>query len=203
MESLFAAKSLADLLNQSMARWHEQPLATDHADPFLALSLGLHAHNFELWHEEDKARDPDAEDGRIAQVKRAIDGMNQRRNNAMEAVDEFMLQTLEERGITASSEAPLHSESVGAIVDRLSILALKVFHMREQTERHDADPSHIQTCIAKLAVLEEQQHDLAQCLAELQTSLLAGERRFKVYRQMKMYNDPNLNPVLYGKASRG
>jgi len=199
MEPLFDAKALTDLLNDAVRRWHNEAIAPAHADPALNLALWLQAHNFMLWHEEDKARDPGAEDAMISQVKRTIDKLNQQRNDAMEKVDEFVLQGLQRGGVAPGEGTRIHSESVGAIVDRLSILALKVFHMREQTERSDTDPAHQESCMAKLAVLEEQQGDLAQSLADLHDDLLAGRRRFKVYRQMKMYNDPSLNPVLYQK----
>ena len=116
----------------------------------------------------------------------------------MERVDEYVLEELARRKVRPGPAAPLHSESVGNIVDRLAILALKVFHMREQTGRGDADEAHRAECAGKLAILEEQQRDLAGSLALLQENLCLGRTRFKVYRQMKMYNDPSLNPVLYG-----
>ena len=201
MEPLFDAKQLADLLNHCVQQWHQGPISTAHKDATLSLAMSLQSHNFSLWHEEDKARDPHATDELIAQVKRSIDKLNQQRNDAMEKVDEHILQALQARGVNPAQEASLHSESVGAIVDRLSILALKVFHMHEQTERTDTDQAHLDSCAAKLQVLREQQQDLAQCLGELHDGLLSGQRRFKVYRQMKMYNDPSLNPVLYKNKS--
>ena len=197
MEPLFEARNLVDLLNASVALWHEKPISVDHGDPALARVLELQAHNFRLWHEEDKARDPKAEDALIAKVKRTIDKLNQQRNDAMEKLDEYVLQTLHAQGVNPGGHAGLHSESVGAMVDRLSILALKVFHMREQTQRSDADAAHIENCREKLAVLVSQQEDLTRCLAEFHDDLVGGRKRFKVYRQMKMYNDPALNPVLY------
>jgi hypothetical protein len=120
----------------------------------------------------------------------------------MERVDEAVLATLDGSPNETGGDAtlPHNSESVGSIVDRLSILSLKIFHMREQTGRDDADASHRETCRAKLAVLNEQRGDLADALAALLEDLRAGRKRFKVYRQMKMYNDPSLNPVLYGKG---
>jgi len=197
MDPLFDAKALTELLNRCVTDWHNQPIIREHDHPFLSLAVQLQAHNFELWHEEDKARDTRAQDNEIATIKRAIDGLNQRRNNAMESVDEFVLRALSGGGIQTTPETPLHSESVGAIVDRLSILALKVFHMLEQAERTDVDDNHREICEAKHSVLVDQQRDLTECLAILHDDLLAGRRRFKVYRQMKMYNDPKLNPVLY------
>jgi hypothetical protein len=204
MEPLLDAEDLRLLLNDAVARWHAEPQEYseaqnhDHPHPLLRLALANLGFNFDLWHEEDKARDKGAQAGEIATVKRNIDKLNQQRNDAMERIDEFVLAELAGHGVQAAKDAPLHSESVGNIVDRLAILALKVFHMHEQTGREDVDEAHRAECAAKLAILEEQQRDLAGSLALLQENLCLGRTRFKVYRQMKMYNDPALNPVLYG-----
>lgn len=202
-------KSLVARQDALVARWHGEPVAHAEPTPLLKAALDNHANNFELWHEEDKARDPAAGDAVIARVKRAIDGLNQARNDAMERVDEAMLTMVaalqgsagDAPGAAESGTAlPHNSESVGSIVDRLSILSLKIFHMREETERKGADAAHREACGAKLAVLSEQRADLADALRALLDDLRAGRKRFKVYRQMKMYNDPSLNPVLYGQG---
>ncbi|HKI99401.1 MAG TPA: DUF4254 domain-containing protein [bacterium] len=198
MDALIDVDRLARLHDQTVERWHAGPIVNDERDAFYALALTNHAFNFQLWHEEDQARDPAADDAVIARVKHAIDGFNQQRNDAMERIDEWVLATLAARGASPDGTAPLHSETVGAIVDRLSILALKIFHMHEQTLRTDAEPAHIESCRAKLATLREQRADLAGALAGLDADLRVGRKRFKVYRQMKMYNDPTLNPILYG-----
>lgn len=153
-----------------------------------------HRCNNLLWDEEDLARRRDVPDAEIAANKRAIDGYNQRRNDAIERIDEHLLAALGE----AAPGARLNSETAGAMIDRLSILALKVRAMREQTERTDATPEHVAACRAKLARLQEQRGDLAGCLDALLDDALAGRAYFKVYRQFKMYNDPALNPYLYG-----
>ena len=198
MEPLLDAEALRVLLNDAVARWHEEQQIRDDPHPLLRLALENQGFNFDLWHEEDKARDKGAKAEEIATVKRNIDKLNQQRNDAMERIDEHVLDELTRRKVEPGAAAPLHSESVGNIVDRLAILALKVFHMREQTERTDVDDAHRAQCAGKLAILEEQQRDLAGSLALLQENLCLGRIRFKVYRQMKMYNDPSLNPVLYG-----
>lgn len=200
MDALIDPARLVRLHDRSVERWHAGPIVNDERDPLYALALANHAFNFQLWHEEDRARDRAADDAVIAQVKRAIDGFNQQRNDAMERIDEWMLNALAAAGVQPAADAPLHTETVGAVVDRLSILALKIFHMHEQTVRTDADEAHRESCRAKLAVLREQRDDLAASLALLEADLRAGRKRFKVYRQMKMYNDPSLNPVLYGKG---
>jgi hypothetical protein len=156
-------------------------------------TLAHHRANFDLWHEEDKAREPGATDASIAAVKRAIDVLNQTRNDLVEAMDHTLLQAA---GVQ-NPAAPLHSESPGLILDRLSILALKVYHTAEETRRTTATGAHRQKNLARLALLEEQRSDLTSCLDTLWSEVLAGRRRFKLYRQMKMYNDPDLNPAIY------
>ena len=164
------------------------------ADGLMALAMAQHRANFELWHEEDKARVPEVADAEIARVKRAIDVLNQRRNDLVEKMDVWLIERLEQ-----NSEAPLHSETPGLMVDRLSILALKMYHTREEAFRVSATEAHRLRNRERLALLEEQRNDLAGCLDALWAEVLGGTRRFKLYRQMKMYNDPELNPAVYGR----
>jgi hypothetical protein len=154
-----------------------------------------HRCNCRLWAEEDQARRRDVPDAAIAANKRAIDGFNQKRNDAIEKIDESLLALLP---TPEHAGARLNSETAGAMVDRLSILALKTFHMRIQAGRSDADEAHRDTSRARLARLTEQRSDLAGCFDALLADCLAGRARFKVYRQFKMYNDPAFNPYLYG-----
>jgi hypothetical protein len=151
-----------------------------------------HRCNVALWDEEDQARRRDVPDSAIANSKRLIDGHNQRRNDAIERIDERALSALP--GVPAT--ARLHSETVGALIDRLSILSLKIFHMDRQTRRADADAAHHTMSRERLCRLLEQRVDLAWCLDELVRGCLAGTLRFKVYRQFKMYNDPRFSPWL-------
>jgi hypothetical protein len=118
----------------------------------------------------------------------------------MEELDRATQSWLEERGLP-NPAAPLHSESPGLIIDRLSILALKIYHTREEAERPDAPAGHATRNRERLAILEEQRDDLAGCLDALWRETLKGSRRFKLYRQLKMYNDPSLNPAIYGKTA--
>jgi hypothetical protein len=159
----------------------------------MALAVAQHRANFDLWHEEDKARDPGASDAEITSVKHAIDRLNQQRNDLVEKMDGMLLTEAGEQ----NAAAPLNSETPGLIIDRLSILALRIFHTREEAQRESATEAHRQKNAARLAVLEEQRSDLAGCLDALWAEVQARTRRFKLYRQMKMYNDPELNPVLY------
>ncbi|HSN31638.1 MAG TPA: DUF4254 domain-containing protein [Ideonella sp.] len=158
-----------------------------------------HLCNSLRWNEEDKARRRDVAPAEIARCKRLIDGYNQRRNDAVETIDELLLAALADLG-PPKSGARLSSESAGMMIDRLSILALKIHHMAAQAARRDADTDHRARCRAKLAVLREQRADLAGCLTQLLHEVVQGTACFKVYRQYKMYNDPTLNPWLYRRG---
>ena len=185
---------IAALHDLATTHWHNaRHPAPQPSSPLEELILGQHRANFDLWHQEDDARDPDATDAGIAHVKRAIDEINQRRNDLVEQIDTALLHLTPAQ----NPSAPLHSETPGLIIDRLSILSLKIFHTAEQTQRPDATETHKTSNHDRLAILHDQRHDLAQCLADLWAEVLAGRRRFKLYRQLKMYNDPTLNPVLY------
>lgn len=156
-----------------------------------------HRYNCLLWDEEDLARRKQVPDSEIAANKRAIDGFNQKRNDAIERIDETLLAQLS--AANAKPGARLNSETAGSMVDRLSILSLKVHHMRLQTIRTDVERSHIESCSSRLARFMEQRRDLAGCLDRLLAETSLGEACFKVYRQFKMYNDPSLNPAVYGE----
>jgi hypothetical protein len=157
-----------------------------------------HRCNCLLWREEDQARRLDVGAAEIAAGKRLIDQYNQQRNDAVEAIDEAILSGL--GAVTPGADARLSSETAGAMIDRLSILALKIHHMREQAQRTDADRDHTQACDTKLQRLVAQRHDLGQCFDRLLAEASSGRAYFKVYRQFKMYNDPALNPWLYGRG---
>jgi hypothetical protein len=188
------ADTVVRLQARWVAQWHEQPTPPESAAP-LSIVEQNHRMNFDLWHEEDVARRDDLGDARIREAKRNIDRFNQARNDAIERLDEWILRQLP----PLAESSPLHSETPGMIIDRLSILALKVYHMQIEAARESATEEHRRRCSEKLARLTEQLHDLKNCLAELLAQLPAGTRRFKVYRQMKMYNDATLNPQLYAK----
>ena len=157
-----------------------------------------HRFNCLLWDEEDQARRRDVADSEIAANKRAIDGYNQKRNDAIERIDEVLLTRL--AAVVLREGARLNSETAGSMIDRLSIVSLKIFHMGLQTMRTDVDQNHIDTCKQKLGRLTEQRTDLQQCLNRLLEEAEQGSAYFKVYRQFKMYNDPSLNPCLYQKG---
>lgn len=190
---------VADLHAQAVARWHTQPLDNPYTG-VMAVVCQQHQFNFQLWHEEDIARNPDVTDTRIAEVKRAIDGFNQQRNDWIERIDETFIQMLTAGGVNATADARLNTETPGSAVDRLSIMTLRIYHLREELDRDDIDDLHIAKVQEKLRRCGVQHADLSRSLSELLVDIFAGEKVLKVYRQMKMYNDPTLNPELYRKA---
>ena len=181
--------------------WHNVQYIPESGDPLYQLVSEQHHTNFDLWHEEDKARDPDASDAIIATVKRSIDRLNQKRNDEIEKIDEALLDELGQRSVRIMADARLNSETPGSMIDRLSISALKIYHMDEETRREEASSEHQQNCEAKVMLLQEQRRDLGRCLLEFLEDLVFGRKSLKVYRQMKMYNDSSLNPVLYQKKN--
>ncbi len=193
-------QSITDLHRLTVFRWHRQIDPDNLYNGFLKLVCEQHQCNYLLWHEEDLARDPAASDAQIAQVKRNIDRLNQRRNDRIEQLDDALIQQLRAEDLQTVSSTPLNSETPGSVIDRLSILALRIYHMEEQADRLDADEAHRDRASQRLAILYEQHRDLSKALSELIRDIFAGHKRLKVYRQFKMYNDPSLNPAIY--ASR-
>ena len=149
------------------------------------------------WHLEDIIRDPNIDPVEALKIKRRIDKSNQDRTDMVEDIDTYFRELY--HGIKPFPDATINTESPAWAIDRLSILALKIWHMQEQTERTDADPTHIAICHGKLEVLKEQQKDLSLAIDQLLDDIVSGRKYMKVYRQMKMYNDPDTNPVLYKK----
>jgi len=201
------AGRLTTLQDDATTLWHQDlaPLAEVAVPTPESIALLLHRANFDLWHAEDRARDPKAADAAIVQEKHNIDRFNQQRNDLVETFDRLLLDALQPLHLP-NPAAPLSSETPGLMLDRLSILALKIYHTREEVERGmhldtSVPAGHAERNRRRLALLLEQRGDLAGCLNELWRQVLSGERRFKLYCQMKMYNDPTLNPVLYGKSS--
>jgi hypothetical protein len=196
---MLSSEAILKLHDQTTSTWHASHQSRGEsppADPWLALICRHHRANFDLWHIEDEARTPGATDAQLAHVKRRIDSTNQLRNDLAEQLDRTLLDWLAPQKLPHQS-APLHSESPGLIIDRLSILTLKIYHTREEAERRDVSPEHTERNRARLDILQEQRADLAGCLDALWRETLAGTRRFKLYRQFKMYNDPSLNPAIY------
>lgn len=149
------------------------------------------------WHLEDIIRLPDINPTEALGIKRRIDKSNQDRTDRVEQIDDFFLDTF--KNVTPNAGTRINSETPAWLLDRMSILMLKIYHMQEQTERKDASAEHIAKCQLKLNILMEQKTDMQLAFDELMEDIGNGNRRFKVYRQMKMYNDASLNPMLYQK----
>ena len=194
----------------ALASWPKAAVDFAEADVWRWIATN-HRNNALLWDEEDLARRTRATDADITANKRAIDGYNQARNDATERVDEFLLLSL---GLvdaaTATSDQPLakvaaaarlNSETAGSIMDRMSIMSLKIKAMTAHTVRTDVDAAHRESSALKLQRLHDQRNDLGSCLDQLLAESRAGRAYFKVYRQFKMYNDPRFNPVLVAELA--
>ena len=184
-------------------RWDDVDHAID--NPFEAGSLDhlLYRKNWidtVQWHLEDIIRDPAIDPAEALQIKRRIDRSNQERTDMVEYIDSYLLDKY--RGVNPLPDARLNTEAPAWAVDRLSILALKIYHMARETERADVDEAHRAACRKKLDVLLTQQTDLSRAIEELIEDIEAGRKYMKTYKQMKMYNDPALNPVLYGQKKQ-
>ena len=147
------------------------------------------------WHLEDIIRDPQIDPVEALAIKRRIDKSNQVRTDMVEYIDSYLLDKY--KAVVPQSDARLNTETPAWAIDRLSILALKIYHMRQETQRSDVDEAHRDACRKKLDVLLSQQVDLSRAIEELIEDIEAGRKYMKTYKQMKMYNDPALNPVLY------
>lgn len=191
------------IFGQSILDYHK----TDHVDtpiqnpyPMKSIEYYLYLKNWidtVQWHLEDIIRDPHINPEEALKIKRRIDKSNQDRTDLVELIDSYFLDKY--AGIHVGPDATINTESPAWAIDRLSILALKIYHMRQEVERTDTTPEHHAQCETKLKTLSEQQIDLSTAIDQLIADIEAGRKYMKVYKQMKMYNDPSLNPVLYGK----
>jgi hypothetical protein len=185
------------LHENTLARWMQLDEVDLKEQDFLINIEKNHAFNHQLWLAEDQARRDDQGFEFVYHAKRAIDKFNQQRNNMMEAIDEQLIQLLNP---STKESCQVNSETPGMMIDRLSILTLKHYHMSQQLLRQDVTKEHLQTCQQKVIILARQRHQLAQCLQDLMQSVQDKTRTFKTYKQYKMYNDPNLNPALYSRS---
>ncbi|MGD0382056.1 MAG: DUF4254 domain-containing protein [Thermoguttaceae bacterium] len=185
----------------TVQQWHQHQIDNQYED-FLEVVCRQHQQNFKLWHQEDIARSPDVSDSDLARVKRSIDKLNQQRNDLIEQLDDSIIRRLNLLGVTAQPDAKLNTETPGSVIDRLSILSLRIYHMEEQAFRSDASEEHVARAKSRLEILYEQHRDLCRSLQDLLDDIFAGRKLMKTYRQFKMYNDPTMNPYLYNAAKR-
>lgn len=184
------------LHESTVALWHKQDIENTY-EGILHLVCQQHIFNYELWHQEDIARSHDVTDAEIATVKRAIDTLNQNRNDHIEKIDDWLTAELGKANVELREGARLNTETPGSAVDRLSIMSLRLYHYQEQLEREGVDQEHLAKVKERIALCEEQRKDLSNSLSELLADIQTGAKIHKTYRQMKMYNDPSLNPYLY------
>ncbi|MBQ9439604.1 MAG: DUF4254 domain-containing protein [Paludibacteraceae bacterium] len=190
------------IFNQSVLDYHKSDnVDTPISNPYEPRSIEYYLYlknwiDTVQWHLEDIIRDPAIDPRAALQLKRRIDKSNQDRTDLVELIDSYFWEKYST--VEAKSSATINTESPAWAIDRLSILHLKIYHMREQVERTDTDASHREQCQKKLDVLNEQMRDLSTAIQQLLDAYASGDKVMKVYKQMKMYNDPNLNPVLYG-----
>ncbi|TGK87464.1 DUF4254 domain-containing protein [Leptospira noumeaensis] len=194
------AKKAVSIFQESVLDWHKKEAPHPNPYPEGSLESTLYQKNHIdtiQWHIEDEIRRPDIALEDVVALKRKIDKLNQDRTDMVEKLDDFVIDMF--RSATPKPDARLNSESPAWLLDRMSILELKIYHMEEQVSRKDASASkeHIAKCQTKLDILLDQREDLKKCLDELFSDYAEGTKRVKVYRQMKMYNDQNLNPSLY------
>jgi hypothetical protein len=185
---------IVSLHTNTIPRWKEHGVVLQQSQ-FLGLVEENHAFNYQLWHAEDRARRDDKGYEFVYKAKREIDAYNQQRNNRMEMMDQWLMASLKP---AEHSTCRVHSETPGMIIDRLSILSLKAYHMAIQTTRSTADDTHRTNCGQKLTIIYAQYQQLQTCLVHFLYNVINQEATFRLYHQFKMYNDPALNPALYG-----
>ncbi len=190
---LIHASEIVELQQNSIADWKDKGIVLSQEGLFRLVEEN-HALNLQLWQAEDRARREDMGHQFVYHAKREIDHCNQQRNNRVQDIDEWLITALNP---ASSKQCPVNSETPGMIIDRLSILALKRYHMYAQTQRQEVGETHRLTCLQKSKQIELQQNQLARCLDQLLAEIKDKTRTFSMYYQYKMYNDPSLNPELY------
>lgn len=198
------AKHFNNIFDECIAAYHQTddidaPVANPYAQGTLEHTLWeKNLIDGRQWHMEDIIRDPAIDPAAALELKRRIDRSNQERTDMVEEIDEWLREA--HKDVKPLPEATINTETPAWAIDRLSILALKIWHMRAETERADATAAHIAKCAAKLDILLQQREDLSDAIDTLLSDIAAGRKYMKVYKQMKMYNDSDTNPVLYGGA---
>ena len=197
------SKSAFDVFERSIEKYHvKDTVDQEFTNPYPKDDIAhlLYRKNWidtVQWHYEDIIRDPNIQPEAALVLKRKIDASNQDRTDLVEYIDSYFLQKYD--AVTKKEGATINTESPAWAIDRLSILALKIYHMKEEANRKDASENHRETCQQKLMVLLEQKKDLSTAIDQLLADIEAGNKYMKVYKQMKMYNDEELNPILRGQ----
>lgn len=195
MIDAFDLQAIDTLQLKKTVEWHQGPYNVSQ-DGFLQHVEENHYCNFELWHEEDRARRDDKGCRFVYQAKRNIDAWNQKRNDLIEKMDRWLVERLPDM----PNDIAMNSETPGMVIDRLSILTLKAYHMKEEAQRESAHRSQRDRCTEKLDIIRRQHADLFEALEQLMADVMKAKRGFRIYSQFKMYNDPALNPELYEKG---
>lgn len=194
-------KNILNCVNNYLALvelWHENAKLNPPDNELCKLMIEQHYTNYLMWHEEDKARIKDAKDSEIANVKRTIDRLNQHRNDLMDKIDVYLFHQLNQSDI--QKDLPFNSETISSICDKLSVLAIRIYHMDIEARREEAGIDHCDRCYERSLILKKQFDDSIICLEQILVSVTKGEMMLKVYEKFKMYNDPNLNPLLYSRT---
>jgi hypothetical protein len=197
---LLKTEKLISIMQQSIEDWHANLAPAPNPYPEGGMDYLIYKKNqidTIQWHIEDEIRRPDLPAEELVLLKRRIDSLNQDRTDTVEILDELIFHTF--KSVERQENARMNSETPAWLLDRMSILELKIYHMKEQTVRKDASEDHLNLCHKKLQILLEQREDLRICFTELIEDLRSGKKYMKLYKQMKMYNDRNLNPSLYNK----
>ena len=206
MQGIPKANQIIKISDRVVSIWHEEESGISSLEDALSIIARskdedipghveiLSIINTTLWHEEDKARDSEADDSTIADVKRKIDRLNGARVDKVEEIDSILFSR-----ISFNENATMNTETPGSVIDRLSIFCLKRYHMDFEAGRSDSSEEHRNKCNEKLALINQQISDLSDAYDNLLEEIKEGKRRYSMYRQFKMYNDPELNPVIYGK----
>ncbi len=195
-------KNILNCVNNYLALvelWHENLKLNTTDNELCELMIKQLHTNYLIWHEEDKARIKDARDSEIANVKRTIDRLNQHRNDLMDKIDEYLFRQLNQSNVQKG--LPFNSETISSICDKLSILAIRIYHMDIEARREEAGSDHRNRCYERSLILKKQFDDSIICLEQILVSVTKGEMMLKVYGKFKMYNDPNLNPLLYSRTN--
>lgn len=200
---ILSVNKIINLQKRLCINWHKKNLEylneanQIHKNSFYELTEVNHRCNFNLWHLEDRARERKVLDSKIANIKRKIDKENQKRNDSIEKIDEWFSGRLKKNRRRLSKNPLIHTETVGSVIDRLSILSLKIYHMQIEAKRKDSQRDHRLLAKKRLAILNLQYKDLIYAFKVLLKEIEEGRKNHKIYYQFKMYNEPDFNPRLY------